>query len=232
MVSHLFILSYIPLGYLHFYGYITKSQNDQLPVVLIAQLVEHWHRRFHGFKHGKNARPVPSADKRYSWCHAREMRARSVLVAVVYLSLCNFVIIRREGRDINFSSLFSLQLIWRIESRTLLQSQPSVGSRSLEYLSNVTGTGPSRLMWLLETGLLVFVGYILAYYIPQVSWPIAFVSIQYSENEDVRMKTPLTFTLQTVIWESKRLFVLSNAVEGVPLHTISFVKLFPCYCRK
>lgn len=181
-------------------------------------------------KHRKNARPVPSADKRYSWCHAREMRARSVLVTGVYLSLCNFVIIRREGRDINFSSLFSLQLIWRIESRTLLQSQPSVGSRSLEYLSNVTGTGPSRLMWLLETGLLVFVGYILAYYIPQVSWLIDFVSIQYSENKDVRMEISLTFTLQTVIWGSKRLFVLPNAVEGVPLH--SFVKLFPYYCRK
>lgn len=65
---------------------------------------------------------------------------------------------------------FSLQLIWRIESKTLLQSQPSMASRSLEYLSNATGTGPSRLTWLIETGLLVFVGYILAYYIPQVSY--------------------------------------------------------------
>ena len=103
--------------------------------------------------------------------------ARSALVAVVYLSSCNFSIIGREVKDVNFSSLFSLQLIWRIESRTLLQSQPSMGSRSLEYLSNVTGTGPSRLMWLLETGLLVFVGYILAYYIPQVNWLIAFISV-------------------------------------------------------
>ena len=48
-------------------------------------------------------------------------------------------------------------------------------SRSLDYFSNVTGTGPSRLTWLLETGLLVFVGYILAYYIPQVSLINAFV---------------------------------------------------------
>lgn len=61
------------------------------------------------------------------------------------------------------------QLIWRIETKTLLQSQPSTTSRSLEYFSNATGTGPSRVTWLVETGLLVFLGYILAYYIPQVS---------------------------------------------------------------
>jgi len=67
------------------------------------------------------------------------------------------------------------RLIWRIESKTLFQSQPSMTSRSLDYFSNVTGTGPSRLTWLLETGLLVFVGYILAYYIPQVAMVWGFV---------------------------------------------------------
>ncbi|XP_068670207.1 uncharacterized protein [Montipora foliosa] len=65
------------------------------------------------------------------------------------------------------------RLIWRIENRSLLQSQPSI--KSFEYLSNVTGTGPSRLMWLFETGFLVFFGYILAYYIPQVAMVWGFV---------------------------------------------------------
>lgn len=65
------------------------------------------------------------------------------------------------------------KLIWRIERRTLLQSQPSL--TSLEYLSNVTGTGPSRLMWFLETGFLVIFGYVLAYYIPQVAMVWGFV---------------------------------------------------------
>ncbi|CAH3165602.1 unnamed protein product [Porites lobata] len=67
------------------------------------------------------------------------------------------------------------RLIWRIETKTLLQSQPSTTSRSLEYLSNATGTGPSRVTWLVETGLLVFLGYILAYYIPQVAMVWGFV---------------------------------------------------------
>lgn len=50
-----------------------------------------------------------------------------------------------------------------------------MASRSREYLSNATGTGPSQLMWLVETGLLVFIGYILAYYIPQVAMVWGFV---------------------------------------------------------
>lgn len=67
------------------------------------------------------------------------------------------------------------RLIWRIESKTLFQSQPSMTTRSWEYFSNATGTGPSQLMWLIETGLLVFIGYILAYYIPQVAMVWGFV---------------------------------------------------------
>lgn len=66
------------------------------------------------------------------------------------------------------------RLIWRIESKTLLQSQPSTAP-SRSHLSNATRTGPSRVMWLLETGLLVFLGYILAYYIPQVAMVWGFV---------------------------------------------------------
>jgi len=67
--------------------------------------------------------------------------------------------------NLNYIIIF-LQLIWKDNSPIITSNSVS---RTMSYISNPAITGPSRPVWFLETAFFVFVSYVLAYYIPQVS---------------------------------------------------------------
>ena len=66
----------------------------------------------------------------------------------------------------NHLVLSFFQLIWTPGIQASFQTQSQ--SRVLELTSNMMGTGPSRLMWFIETLLLVGTSHVVAYFIPQV----------------------------------------------------------------